>query len=132
MKWIGQHIYDQISRFRNDIYLESISSGTIASGAHLGLDSNNKIVKAADGGGDLTGITAGTGLSGTNLTGPVPTLNFDITEFGDATVANGDKFLTLDSGGEATQLSSTGDLADLLAGTGLDSDSSVLSVSCLR
>jgi len=23
MKWIGQHIYDQISRFRNDVYLES-------------------------------------------------------------------------------------------------------------
>ena len=46
MKWIGQHIYDYISRFRNDVYLESISSGTIASGGNLGLDSNNKIVKA--------------------------------------------------------------------------------------
>ena len=77
MKWIGQHIYDQISRFRNDVYLEDISTGTIASGAHLGLDSNNKIVKAVDGGGDLTGILAGPGLSGTNLTGPVPTLNVD-------------------------------------------------------
>jgi len=77
MKWIGQQIYDLTSRFRNDVYLEDISTGTIASGAHLGLDSNNKIVKAVDGGGDLTGITAGTGLSGTNLTGPVPTLNVD-------------------------------------------------------
>jgi hypothetical protein len=47
MKWIGQHIWDYISRFRNDIYLESISSGTIASGGHLGLDSDNKIVKAS-------------------------------------------------------------------------------------
>jgi len=54
MKWIGQHIYDLASRFRNDVFLEDISSGTIASGAHLGLDSNNKIVKAADGGGDVT------------------------------------------------------------------------------
>ncbi len=80
MRWIGQHIYDQISRFRNAIYLEDISTGTIASGAHLGLDSNNKIVKAADGGGDLTGITAGTGLSGTSLTGPVPTLNVDAAQ----------------------------------------------------
>ena len=58
MKWIGQHIYDQISRFRDDVYLEDISSGTIASGGHLGLDSNNKIVKATDGGGDLTAIVA--------------------------------------------------------------------------
>jgi len=47
MKWIGQHIYDLASRFRNDVYLESISSGTIASGGNLGLDSNGKIVKAA-------------------------------------------------------------------------------------
>ena len=80
MKWIGQNIWDQISRFRNDVYLESISTGTIASGAHLGLDSNNKIVKAADGGGDLTSIVAGTGLSGTSLTGPIPTLNVDASQ----------------------------------------------------
>ena len=77
MKWIGQHIYDQISRFRSDVYLEDISTGTIVSGGHLGLDSNNKIVKAVDGGGDLTSIVAGTGLSGTSLTGPIPTLNLD-------------------------------------------------------
>ena len=38
MKWIGQHIYDNISRFRSDIYLESISTGTIVSGGNLGLD----------------------------------------------------------------------------------------------
>jgi hypothetical protein len=77
MKWIGQHIYDQISRFRSDVYLEDVSTGTIVSGGHLGLDSNNKIVKAVDGGGDLTSIVAGTGLSGTSLTGPIPTLNLD-------------------------------------------------------
>ena len=80
MKWIGQHIYDLASRFRNDVFLEDISTGTIASGAHLGLDSNNKIVKAADGGGDLTSIVAGTGLSGTSLTGPIPTLNVDASQ----------------------------------------------------
>ena len=80
MKWIGQNIYDLVSRFRNDVYLEDISSGTIASGAHLGLDSNNKIVKATDGGGDLTSIVAGTGLSGTSLTGPIPTLNVDASQ----------------------------------------------------
>ena len=82
MKWIGQHIYDLASRFRNDVFLEDISTGTIASGAHLGLDSNNKIVKAVDGGGDLTSIVAGTGLSGTSLTGPIPTLSVDATQAG--------------------------------------------------
>jgi len=80
MKWIGQHIYDLTSRFRSDVYLEDISTGTIASGAHLGLDSSNKIVKAADGGGDLTSIVAGTGLSGSDLTGPIPTLNVDASQ----------------------------------------------------
>lgn len=47
MKFIGQFIQSFIARFRNDVYLEDISSGTIASGGNLGLDSNNKIVKAA-------------------------------------------------------------------------------------
>ena len=77
MEWLGQYIQELTTRFRSDVYLEDISTGTIASGAHLGLDSNNKIVKAVDGGGDLTSIVAGTGLSGTSLTGPIPTLNVD-------------------------------------------------------
>lgn len=42
MKWIGQHIWDFISRFRNDVYLESISA---SAGDNLGLDINGKIVK---------------------------------------------------------------------------------------
>jgi len=46
MKFIGQYIQDLIARFRSDVYLEDVSSGTIASGGNLGLDSNNKIVKA--------------------------------------------------------------------------------------
>tara|TARA_R100000951_G_scaffold116522_2_gene128767 strand:+ start:202 stop:1176 length:975 start_codon:yes stop_codon:yes gene_type:complete len=65
VKWIGQHIYDLISRFRNDVYLEDVSTGTIASGGNLGLDSNNKIVKAtvSSGSGDITGV---------DLTGTLP------------------------------------------------------------
>jgi len=77
MKWIGQHIYDLISRFRNDIYLENISSGTIASGGNLGLDSNNKIVKQDD-----TGITDlhGAGVDGSN--------NQLLTDDGDGTITS--------------------------------------------
>jgi hypothetical protein len=64
MKWIGQHIYSLISRFRDDVYLENISSGTVASGGNLGLDSNNKIVKNA-GGGDTVAAGEGIDISGT-------------------------------------------------------------------
>ena len=46
MKWIGQHIWDFISRFRSHVYLEGTEAGTIASGGNLGLDANNKVVKA--------------------------------------------------------------------------------------
>ena len=61
MKWIGQHIWDFISRFRSDVYMEGVESGTIASGGNLGLDSNNKIVKAAEVGSsvDLTSEVTG-------------------------------------------------------------------------
>ena len=57
MKFIGQFIQHFISRFKSDVYLENISSGTIASGGNLGLDSNNKIVKATEATGDITGVT---------------------------------------------------------------------------
>ena len=77
MKWIGQHIYDLIARFRNDIYLENISSGTIASGGNLGLDSNNKIVKQDDAG--ITDLH-GAGVDGSN--------NQLLTDDGDGTVTS--------------------------------------------
>ena len=54
IKWIGQHIWDFVSRVRNDVYLEAVATGTIASGGNLGLDSNNKIVKANEASGGLT------------------------------------------------------------------------------
>ena len=77
MKWIGQHIWDFISRFRNDVYLEDIDTGTIASGGNLGLDSNNKIVKntidvTTDLTSDVTGILpVANGGTGQNSLGSV-------------------------------------------------------------
>ena len=49
MKWLGQHIWDLISRFRSDVYLEDINSGTVVTGGVLGLDSDNKVVKTSSG-----------------------------------------------------------------------------------
>ena len=45
MKWIGQHIYDLVSRFRNDVFLEGISTSTETD--MLVVDSDNKISKRA-------------------------------------------------------------------------------------
>jgi hypothetical protein len=70
IKWIGQHIFDLIARFRDDVYLEDVETGTIASGGNLGLDSNNKIVKAdvpADGDITSVGFTVDDG-SGASIT----------------------------------------------------------------
>ena len=44
MKWIGQHIWDFISRFRNDVYLENLS--TSLQKDILMADSNGKIYKS--------------------------------------------------------------------------------------
>lgn len=45
MKWIGQHIYDIASRFRNDVYLEDVSTSTETD--MLVVDSAGKITKRA-------------------------------------------------------------------------------------
>jgi len=127
-KWIGNNIFNLISRFRDDVYLDSVSSGTIVSGGNLGLDSNNKIVKATEATGDLTSIVAGTGLSGTSLTGPIPTLNLALTELSTVTPTSGDFLATLDGNTPTHQNTTTDSLATLFAGTGLTASSAVISV----
>ena len=89
MKWIGQHIWDFISRFRSDVYLESLATTTETN--VLVVDSAGKVSKSTSVAGDLTSVVAGTGLSGIDLTGPIPTLNVDasqtqITEVGTISV----------------------------------------------
>ena len=47
MKFIGQYIQSLIARFRNDVYLEDIQSGTVGANDRLGIDSTGKIVKTS-------------------------------------------------------------------------------------
>ena len=68
MKFIGQYIQDFIARFRSDVYLEDVSAGTIASGGNLGLDSNNKIVKADVSAGDIESVGLTADDAGTTIT----------------------------------------------------------------
>jgi len=44
MKWIGQHIYDLVSRFRDDVYLEDLSTTTQTN--VLVVDSTGKVSKS--------------------------------------------------------------------------------------
>ena len=43
MKWIGQHIWDFVSRFRGDVYIENLSTTTETN--VLVIDSNDKVSK---------------------------------------------------------------------------------------
>ena len=46
MKFIGQHVYDLVSRFRNHIHLEDLNLGVFQADGVLGVDANNRIVKS--------------------------------------------------------------------------------------
>ena len=104
MRFIGQYIQSLIARFRDDVYLEGISTGTIASGSNLGLDSNNKIVKAT--------VSSDVDFSGLSSATPV----------------HGDALVALDSDGSTEQLTEIRDLATLFAGSGLTATNSVIAV----
>ena len=52
MKWIGQHIWSFISRFRSDVYLEEL--GTSSETNILVVDSDGKITKNTGAGDDMT------------------------------------------------------------------------------
>ena len=104
MKWIGQHIWDFISRFRNDVYLEDIAES--AQDHVVGIDADGKLYKQDVSVGDVTGvdISVGTGLdiSQSNTTGGnyTSTINLDLTEAINTDGAN--RILTSDGNGNLT------------------------------
>ena len=72
MKWIGAHIWDWITRFRNDVYLENVRE--IVQDHVVGIDAEGKLFKQDAYSGDITGVTAGDGLTDGGTSGTV-TLN---------------------------------------------------------
>jgi hypothetical protein len=139
MKFIGQYIQKFIARFKNDVFLEDVGSGTIASGGNLGLDSNNKIVKAdvptthdaVTLAGSLDYIT----LSGQEITRNAIDLAADVT--GTLPVANGGTGVTSLGSIDISSLnndsgftSNTGDITSMaLSGLNSGGGSTTLTVS---
>ena len=74
MKWIGQHIWDFISRFRSDVYLEDLAES--AQDHVVGIDADGKLYKQDAATGDITSVVAGTNCSGGGTSGDV-TINVD-------------------------------------------------------
>ena len=62
MKWIGQHIWSFISRFRNDVYLENVSES--AQDHVVGIDADGKLYKQDVAAGDITGVRITTDSGG--------------------------------------------------------------------
>ena len=78
--------------------------------------------------GDITGVTAGTGLSGGGTSGGV-TLALDLSELTDTAIANGDYIVFTDTtDSNATVKGDLADVATLFAGTGLTASNSVIGV----
>ena len=86
MKWIGQHIWDFISRFRNDVYLEDLSDAGTDTDKFLVVDTNSKVryrtgsevlsdIGGASSSSDVTGIT----LSGDSGSASDTSGNLDLT-----------------------------------------------------
>ena len=116
MKWIGQHIWSLISRFRSDVYLESVAE--TAQDHVVGIDANGKLFKQDVSSGDITGVTAGNALTGGGDTGAV-TINHEDTSSQASVDNSGRAFIqdiTLDTYGHVTGITSATD-ADTYSGT---------------
>jgi hypothetical protein len=140
MKFIGQYIQSFIARFRNDVFLEDVSSGTIASGGNLGLDSNNKIVKATissttDLASDVTGVlpiaNGGTGSSsaggaitslGLNSANNITTGTLDVDVGGTGATSLTDNAILLGNGTSAIEASAHLTYSNFAPGGGVDID----------
>ena len=86
------------------------------------------IVISGGGGGDITAVVAGDGLSGGATDGSA-TITLDLNELTEAAVADGDFIPIIDTNdSNASRKEAVHDLATLFAGSGLTATNSVIAV----
>jgi len=125
MKWIGQNIWSFISRFRSDVYLEASVNPAADVDKFLVQGTDGKVgfrtgaevlsdIGGSSTAGDITSVVAGTGLTGSSLTGGDATLN---VIGGTGITANADDIAITAGGVDTTQLANNGVTEDKLADT---------------
>ena len=110
-------------------HVTKIGQDSMSSGDVLTWD-GSKFVGEAPTTGDVTGVTAGVGLSGGGSSGAL-TLTLDLSELSAVTPTATDSFATLDSDGSTEQRTTITALSAFQAGSGLSASSGVLSVDSI-
>ena len=121
--------------FDGDGHVTKIGQDSMSSGDVLTWD-GSKFVGEAPTTGDITGVTAGDGLSGGGSSGGV-SLALDLNELTDATIADGDSIVFIDANdSNASRKETLADFLDVVAGTaattGLDRSGATLVLTDLH
>tara|TARA_R100000329_G_scaffold49708_1_gene45769 strand:+ start:10 stop:1683 length:1674 start_codon:yes stop_codon:yes gene_type:complete len=98
IKWIGQHIWDFISRFRNDVYLEDLSDPGSDTDKFLVVDANDKV-------GYRTGAEVLSDIGGSG--GGATTFTLTADSGSDQTIADGNTLDIAGGGAISTVVSAT-------------------------
>ena len=107
MKWIGQHIWDFVSRFRSDVYLDSPTAGGSDPDKFLGIDSNNKIIYR-------TGTQVLSDIGGSSSTGDIDRVSLTTDDSNFARASSGNADLTL-AGGACIDTTADGNVTATIA-----------------
>ena len=91
MKWIGQHIWDFVSRFRSDVYLDSPTAGGSDPDKFLGIDSNGKVIYR-------TGTQVLSDIGGSSSTGDIDRVSLSTDDSNYARVSSGNADFNLSGG----------------------------------